>query len=330
MVLPKVFVTRIIPDAGLKQVQASCQAEVWSNELPPTRDELMAHIRDVDGLLCLLTDRIDGEVMDAAGPQLKVISNHAVGYDNVAVAEATRRGIPVGITPGILTDATADFAFALLMAAARRVGVSFTGMKALVVDDNETARAILSEHLRAIGFRAHAAGSGEEAIAVLERSQAGRDPFALVLMDWRMPGMDGLEASRLIKGTPGIAATPTVIMATAYDTEEMHAAARAAGLEAVLVKPISQSTLYDAVMDVFGHTDRVNHAAAKGADIAEIVRPIRGARILLVEDNEMNQQVALELLGDAGLVVTLAADGSPSFAITDWTSSEIVIPGSLM
>jgi two-component system sensor histidine kinase/response regulator len=195
------------------------------------------------------------------------------------------------------------------VAAVRRVGVSFTGMKALVVDDNETSRAILSEQLRALGFRTHAAASGEEAIASLERAHAERDPFVLVLMDWRMPGMDGLEASRLIKGSASIAATPMIIMATAYDSEGVHAAAHAAGLDAFLVKPISQSTLYDAVMDVFGHTDRVNHGVSKGADIAEIARGIRGARILLVEDNEMNQQVAMELLGDAGLVVTLAVDG---------------------
>lgn len=121
MSLPKVFVTRTIPEAGLQLVQAACAAEIWSHALPPTRDELLVHVRGVDGLLCLLTDRIDGEVMDAAGPNLKVISNHAVGYDNINVAAATQRGLPVGNTPGILTDATADFAFALLMAAARRV-----------------------------------------------------------------------------------------------------------------------------------------------------------------------------------------------------------------
>jgi glyoxylate reductase len=119
--LPKVFVTRIIPEAGLSLVLQACAAEVWQDELPPTREELLNHVRGVQGLLCLLTDRIDGEVMDAAGPGLKVISNHAVGYDNIDVPAATRRRLPVGNTPGILTDATADFAFALLMAAARRV-----------------------------------------------------------------------------------------------------------------------------------------------------------------------------------------------------------------
>ena len=121
MTKPRVFVTRIIPDKGLRLVQESCDADVWTDELPPTREVLLAHVAGVDGLLSLLTDRIDGEVMDAAGPGLKVISNHAVGFDNIDVPAATARGIPVGNTPGILTDATADFAFALLMAAARRV-----------------------------------------------------------------------------------------------------------------------------------------------------------------------------------------------------------------
>ncbi len=118
---PRVFVTRLILESGLELVQDFCEAEVWPDELPPSRQEILRGVRGVDGLLCLLTDRIDAEIMDAAGPGLKVISNHAVGVDNVDVAAATARGIPVGNTPGILTDATADMAFALLLAAARRV-----------------------------------------------------------------------------------------------------------------------------------------------------------------------------------------------------------------
>jgi len=98
-----------------------CDAEIWPDELPPSRAVLLEKVRGLDGLLCLLTDQVDGGVMNAAGPGLKVISNHAVGVDNIDLAAATARGIPVGNTPGILTDATADFAFALLLAAARRV-----------------------------------------------------------------------------------------------------------------------------------------------------------------------------------------------------------------
>jgi glyoxylate reductase len=95
--------------------------DLWADERPPSREELLDHVRGADGLLCLLTDKIDGGVMDEAGPQLKVISNHAVGFDNIDVNAATARKIPVGNTPDVLTDATADFAFALMMAVARRI-----------------------------------------------------------------------------------------------------------------------------------------------------------------------------------------------------------------
>jgi len=128
MTKPRVFVTRAIPERGLALVRDFCEADVWPEELPPAREVILERVRGVDGMLSLLTDRVDGAVMDAAGPQLKVISNYAVGFDNVDAAEATRRGIPVGNTPGVLTDTTADLAFALLMAAARRVveGDKFT------------------------------------------------------------------------------------------------------------------------------------------------------------------------------------------------------------
>jgi glyoxylate reductase len=118
---PRVFVTRIIPDGGLDLIRQACRAEVWPDELPPPHPLLLDKVHGVAGLLSLLTDRIDAELMDAAGPGLKVISNMAVGYDNVDVAAATARSIPVGNTPGVLTETTADMAFALLMAAARRV-----------------------------------------------------------------------------------------------------------------------------------------------------------------------------------------------------------------
>jgi glyoxylate reductase len=121
MVKPKVFVTRIIPDRGLDLVKDFCDADVWEGELPPSREELLKRARGVDGLLSLLTDKIDAEVMDAAGPQLKVISNFAVGFDNIDVNAATARKIPVGNTPDVLTDSTADFAFALMLSAGRRM-----------------------------------------------------------------------------------------------------------------------------------------------------------------------------------------------------------------
>ncbi len=118
---PAVFVGRPIPEPGLALLRPSFELRVWPGPLPPTPSELLDTVQGCAGILSLLTDRIDGAVMDAAGPGLRVISNFAVGVDNVDVAEASRRGIPVGNTPGVLTETTADLAWALLMAAARRI-----------------------------------------------------------------------------------------------------------------------------------------------------------------------------------------------------------------
>jgi len=118
---PRVFVTRVIPDEGLDPVREACEVDLWTEELPPPRDELLRRVAGVDGLLSLLTDAVDDELLDAAGAQLKVVSNFAVGFDNIDVEACTRRRIPAGNTPGVLTETTADLAFALLMSAARRI-----------------------------------------------------------------------------------------------------------------------------------------------------------------------------------------------------------------
>ena len=117
----KVFITRKIDQMAIDQISELCEVDLWPGDLPPSREEMLNHAAGMDGILCLLTDKIDAQLLEATGPQLKVISNMAVGFDNVDVTAATRYRIPVGNTPGILTDATADFAFALLMAAGRRV-----------------------------------------------------------------------------------------------------------------------------------------------------------------------------------------------------------------
>lgn len=117
---PKVFVSRIIPEEGLKMLREAADIDVWQDELPPPYATLLEKIKHADGLLSLLTDKIDANLMDV-NPQLKVVANLAVGYDNIDIPAATARGLPIGNTPGVLTDTTADFAFALLMAAARRI-----------------------------------------------------------------------------------------------------------------------------------------------------------------------------------------------------------------
>ena len=120
MAKPKIYVTRQIFDEAVDRLREATDMKYWDSEMPPPRDELLREVQDIDGLFCLLTEKIDAELFDAA-PNLKVVSNMAVGFDNIDVAEATKRGIPVGNTPGVLTETTADFAFALLMAAGRRV-----------------------------------------------------------------------------------------------------------------------------------------------------------------------------------------------------------------
>ena len=126
---PPVYVTRRLPKTALEQLLEACDVEIWDREIPPPYDVVVDKVRDKQGLFCLLTERIDAALIDAA-PELKVISQCAVGYDNIDVGAATARGIPVGNTPGVLTDATADFAFALLMSAARRIGEAIDYVRA--------------------------------------------------------------------------------------------------------------------------------------------------------------------------------------------------------
>jgi glyoxylate reductase len=117
---PKVFVTRILPAVGMDLIRSACDADIWGDPLPPPAEVLRAKIAGLDGLVSLLTDKLDAAVLEHA-PRLRVVSNFAVGFNNIDVNACTQRGIAVGNTPGVLTDATADMAFCLLIAAARRV-----------------------------------------------------------------------------------------------------------------------------------------------------------------------------------------------------------------
>ncbi len=121
MEVKRVYATRVIPDNGMELIRQSCKLDCWPEDSPVPRNVLLEKVKGVDGILSMLSDLIDADVMDAAGDQLGVISNYAVGYDNIDVEAASERGIAVCNTPGVLTNATADLAFALLMAAARRL-----------------------------------------------------------------------------------------------------------------------------------------------------------------------------------------------------------------
>jgi lactate dehydrogenase-like 2-hydroxyacid dehydrogenase len=127
--MSRVLVTRRLPGPALDRLRALHDVDVWEGDLPPDRGTLLELVAAADGLLCLLTEQVDGELLDAA-PGLQVVANYAVGTDNIDLEAAAARGIPVGVTPGVLTDATADLAFALLLAAARRLVQGFDDVRA--------------------------------------------------------------------------------------------------------------------------------------------------------------------------------------------------------
>jgi PAS domain S-box-containing protein len=183
------------------------------------------------------------------------------------------------------------------------------GMKVLVVDDNNTSRGILQEMLESFSFEVSLAASGEEGIAELESEEKDK-PFELVVMDWRMPGMDGIEASKRIKNHKNLSKIPPIILVTAYGREEVMQQAEDVGLEGVLIKPINPSMLFDTIMQAFGEAvPETSRIAQRHEQEAEALKDIRGAQLLLVEDNEINQQVAKEILESAGLNVALATNG---------------------
>ena len=179
-----------------------------------------------------------------------------------------------------------------------------------MVDDNATSRQILQEILESFTFEVTQAASGEEGLAEIEKASPDH-PFELVVMDWKMPGMDGIEASRLIKTHPHLNKVPAIIMVTDYGREEIMGQAEGAGLDGFLTKPVSPSSLFDTIQQAFGETVPGQAPAAQRAAALEggVQQNLQGARVLLVEDNEINQQVAMEILAAAGVQVSLATNG---------------------
>ncbi|MDQ7821302.1 MAG: response regulator [Candidatus Eremiobacteraeota bacterium] len=177
------------------------------------------------------------------------------------------------------------------------------GTRALIVDDSKIARDILINAISSLDFEATAVSSGREAIAELEKHA-----YDIVLMDWKMPGMNGTEAIKEIKKR--VSPLPKFIMVTAYGREEVMKEAEEAGIQGFLIKPVSNSILFDTIIGVMGHEEKKSRKKERktGFD-RESLKPIRDARILLVEDNEINQQVASELLEGAGLRVSIAVNG---------------------
>jgi len=189
---------------------------------------------------------------------------------------------------------------------------SLSHMKILIVDDNPASREILARYLEAFQFNYSMVASGEEAICELERAST-EDPYRLVLMDWHMPGgMDGIEASRRIKQHAELVNIPAVIIVSSYGREELLHESQKEGLQGCLVKPVSDSTLLDCIVEAF-YLDQDQNGVGTEMD-SGITAGLVGARLLLVEDNEINQQVARELLEQSGVLVSIAENGEQAVA----------------
>ena len=176
-------------------------------------------------------------------------------------------------------------------------------LRVLVVDDNPAAREILQEPLSTVTSLVDVVASGREAIAAIQHHDAS-EPYDIVFMDWRMPGMDGLQASRHIKSDVTLKHPPHIVLVTAFGREEVREEAEGLQLDGFLVKPVTKSMIVDTLVDVFAHSDEAAAAAAAGEPMM-----LRGARILLAEDNEINQQIAVELLEGVGATVVVANNG---------------------
>ncbi len=189
----------------------------------------------------------------------------------------------------------------------RSVPAMLEGMHVLVADDNAVAREVMHEVLQSMRFRTEVVGSGEEAVESVMRANTG-DPFGLVLMDWIMPGIDGIEATRRITREARLKSVPAVLILSASGAGEgERVKAMEAGAANFLVKPVTPSTLFDAIITIFAPQQaREKPGASKAAAAA---RELAGARVLLAEDNEINQQIAVELLGSEGVEVVVAGNG---------------------
>jgi CheY-like chemotaxis protein/HPt (histidine-containing phosphotransfer) domain-containing protein len=207
--------------------------------------------------------------------------------------------------PGVGSTFSFTGWFGLSETTARKVSPTRLGsLKALVVDDNAAARSVLEEQLKNIGAEIEQVASGAEAIIAVKDADAGR-PFDVILVDWRMPGLDGIETARRIRADNSLKSVPAIIIVTAFGREEIRNEAERAGVNGFLIKPVNQSTLIDALVEIFAPENMT--AARDAAEVAAY--DLNGLRVLLAEDNAINQQIAVELLEGVGVAVDVVNNG---------------------
>ncbi|MEI2781629.1 MAG: PAS domain S-box protein [Candidatus Competibacter sp.] len=213
-------------------------------------------------------------------------------------------------------------------ASARRPDGALRGKRALLADDLPEARLALGEMLRTLGLRVDAVDSGTVALIAVAAADARGEPFDLILLDWRMPEVDGLETARRLRAL-SLDRPPVALLVTAHDEPDLQDAARRAGLRAILVKPMTPSALHDALLDALNAPVEPNEPPADASTTtaleSTLVQRHRGARLLLAEDNPINQEVALDLLRGSGLAVDVANDGREAVALAGRTAYDLIL-----
>jgi len=205
------------------------------------------------------------------------------------------------------------------------VSKDLSGIRALVVDDNSAAREVLSAMLTSLKIQVDAVEDGLSAIVCLEEAMEQGKPYDLVLLDWIMPGIDGIETARRIKANALLAKVPAMLMVTANGREEAYMEAEKVGLDGFLLKPVYASVMYDALLDILGVESLSGPLTASVVTLEDDFLELRGAHILLADDNLINQEVAGEFLTDAGMQVTIVANGQECLAALEKAACDLVL-----
>src|SRR6476619_3744836 len=210
------------------------------------------------------------------------------------------------------------------MAPRRRILQSdLRGRRVLIIDDNAQARSVLSGMLTNLSFVADEAPSGQEGIEMVRQAAQAREPYDIAFVDWQMPGLDGIETGKRILALPNLDAPPHLVMVTAYGREEVLKQAEESGFENVLIKPVTSSILFDTAIVALGADLEASEAVVAGPSFD--IERVRAARVLLVEDNEINQEVAIGQLEDAEVFVDLAENGAEAVRLARENDYDIVL-----
>ena len=235
-------------------------------------------------------------------------------------------GGDVGVTSAVGKGSTFWFTARLGNGAAavpRSPRPDLRGRRVLIIDDNPQARAVLSSMLTSMSFIVHEAPSGREGIEMVRQAAERNEPYEIAFVDWQMPGLDGIETGKRIRALPNIVVRPHLIMVTAYGREEVLKQAEENAFASVLIKPVTPSMLFDSAIEALG-AGREMVGEAQAGPALELGR-LRGARVLLVEDNELNREVALGLLADARLSIDVAENGEAAVRMVSANKYDLVL-----